>query len=120
MLQVNLQLSAIKAVEKACDELNALLCVSKQGEVLIYSRCLEYGVIIGNHLNPRVSNHNNSLSKAICSLFYKNKKLPIELDFKDWELAFKQTLQPNENNIALPIEEVENAILTFKWLQDHC
>ena len=118
MLQVNLELTAIDAVKKACDELNALLCVSKQGEVLVYSRCLEYGVIIGNHLNPRVSHHNDTLCKAVSSLFYKNEKLPIELNFKDWQLAFKQALMPIKE--GLPIEEVENAIVTFKWLQDHC
>ena len=117
MLQVNLELTAINAVEKACDELNALLCVSKQGEVLIYSHCLDYGVIVGNHLNPRVA-HNNNLCKAVSSFFYKNEKLPIELNFKDWQVAFKQALMPIKEGLS--IEEVENAIMTFKWLQDHC
>lgn len=117
MKRVNLELTAIKAIEKACNELNALLCISKQGEVLIYSHSREYGVIIGNHLNPRIS-HNDNLCKAVSSFFYKGEKLPIELDFKNWQLAFKQALMPIKEGLST--EEVENAIVTFKWLQDHC
>ena len=119
MLKVNLQLAAIEAVKKATDrDYSCTLLISEDGEIIISDYRYRYAVIIGQHLNPLVND--DDLQSIVSSFFFKGEYLPREFSPDKWERGYRTKLRPAIKRMGLPVEEVENALLTFRWLQDHC
>ena len=115
--KVNLQLTAIDAVKKATSKnYSCILLVNKYGEVAISDTRYRYAIIIGEHLNPLVNEE--SLAKAVSTFFFKEKYMPKNFLLNEWEWAYTTKLKAIKE-MGLTEQDVEDAFVAFKWLQDH-